>query len=343
MIGLNLSDDKLMRRFDTSKQTVLKQLCGLMYDNNFVNELFECYFAYCNIQNGLCGFDLLRFSNNCVLNIELVPQSDFTGENDWQHIENIMRKNMFYLSYISQGVICYCFCEGDGLYKFDREINGAVMVNFDTFYRDLHAQNEHLKPEVDVYSVLNHTKFLVSPLNNTRAFVSGEYYLTDEQQNICDDILRKIDGGQYFLYNISSLMGAGKSMVVYHIAKILKHNMQDALIIHGGSYTDGHLRLKMQYGFDICCIKDIALTLQCLKIKNKHYGAVLVDDAQRFTKSQIRLITDMFMPLHIPVILAFDTAEKSDEMYQNSAGNVNMTNQCIRGNMRYKSKIDFTF
>ena len=122
---------------------------------------------------------------------------------------------------------------------------------------------------------------------------------------------------------------------------------KNALIIHGGRYNDGHLRLKMQHGFEICTIKEMAITLQCLKIKGTRYDAVFVDEAQAFSQSQINFIADMFLAQNIPIVLAFDTQ-------QTNGNNISFDDlclkyetkffeSCVKNNMRFKTQVDLTF
>ena len=341
MLAYNLLSDCLAQRFDNEKRQSLKEFCNLFNIANADSDLTGNYFADIKIPNGLCAFDLLRFYDNRILNIQLITKYDLSRHNTWEYIDSIMRKNYFYLKYLNNEIICYCYCYGDGIYKFNHDIRAAVKVDFATLCGDLRYAEQSARNSLDVAELFNHTKFLISPFSNTAEFMNGEYCLSQEQQEISNELLYKIASDKGFAYCLYAIKGSGKTMLVYDTVKRIMSKGQNALIIHGGGYNDGHLRFKMQYDFDICTIKEMAITLQCLKITNKRYNAVFVDDAQCFNAAQLDYIANVFLPQNIPVILAVDTPCESidfDKTFQKY--DINIYKSYIKNNIKYKTRID---
>lgn len=329
------------------KYFALRYFCDILGQSNASESCYDGYFVSCEIPNGMNSFDLLRFSDEIIINIQLITNFDFLPHQKCECIENEMRKSYFYLQFLNKKIRCYCLCEGDGFYKLDDYTHRAVKVDIKDLLNELLAQKSLLQYEVDVTKLLAHSKFLVSPYKNADAFANGEYSLSCNQQKICDEILCKISEKEIFAYCISASFGSGKTMLAYDLAKRLMAKSQDILIIHGGVLNNGLLRLKLQYGYDICSIKEMAITLHCLPLRARKYSAIIVDDAHRFSQGQINLILNLCYEQDISVIFLYDENQfvsgntKIYNCLQSEYSNFKIYKAQLREKIRYNREVEY--
>lgn len=323
----------------SSKIEVLKQLCQLLQNADAPKSCYSGYFTNCEISNHMHVFDLLRFTDGSILCIQLINSDDNTNQE--QDIDCLLAKTAFYLKHLQNTVFCYCYRLNDGLYKFNQSTNTAERVGADTLINDMLLQSDALQYTIDADSLFAHYKFLVSPFNNIDKFARGEYFLTSQQQTIANDILLKINDNQFFTYFINGGSGCGKSTLGYHIVKQLIAQNENVLIIHNGVFSDAILRFKLQHGFDICSAKEMAITLQCLKIKQTQCNAVFIDNAHTFAKGQINLVCNFCFENKIPLIFTCNNNDY-EKIYNNLIANYQELNVCSRNlelPLRYSEEV----
>ncbi len=339
---LSLKPDNVL--LSNKKYTALNYFCDILKLNGADPSCYTGYYISSEIQNGMNRFDLLRFSEDRIINIHLATQFDFLPQQKLQHIKKQLTKNYFYLTFLPKRISCYCLCEDDGIYKLNYN-NSVVRVEVNDLLGELLSQNSSLQNDVDISMVLSHSKFLVSPYQDTQAFVNNEYFLTDNQQKIRDEILQKINDEEFFAYCVESSYGAGKTMLAYDLAKQLMAKSQNSLIIHSGLLKDGILRLKLQHGYNICTIKEMSITLQCLKLSASKYYAIIVDNAHLFSNGQIELITQFCYDQQISVVFLYDEnkiAAKSKEIYcylKNEDNGFNVYKSQLKDRFRYNKEV----
>lgn len=143
-------------------------------------KIFDGYYIGYTIKQISKEFDLLRFGNELVINIEL--KSPLDENKKIKKITDQMHKNYYYLKFLGKTVSIYTFVEDDGLYKYDIAANQCYLVDTKELIEELFEQtvNDKLNPD-DLFVPSN---YLISPFNNTDKFINDEYFLTDNQQAI---------------------------------------------------------------------------------------------------------------------------------------------------------------
>ncbi|EAK3707405.1 DUF2075 domain-containing protein, partial [Campylobacter coli] len=146
---------------------------------------------------------------------------------------------------------------------------------------------EHLNA---LFSPLN---FLISPFNNTSSFLNSKYYLTQQQEEIKNDLLKKIASNKIF--SIEGVAGTGKTLLIYDIAK----NLQNNCIVHCAQANDGIQKLK-ENKWNIITIKEF----------NQKFiedcDVIIVDESQRISLSQV----DKFISTGKIIIFSHDENQK---------------------------------
>src|SRR5699024_1733614 len=123
----------------------------------------------------------------------------------------------------------------------------------------------------DIDDLFEPHKYLVSIFNDTDRFMDDEYFLTQQQKEFKKRILDSKAG----VCLIEGKPGTGKSLLLYDIAKEMIKNFK-IVLIHCGQLNEGHLKLKMEYGWDILPAKDSG------SIANYEPEVVFIDECQRF-------------------------------------------------------------
>jgi len=255
----------------------LKQLVVKMYEVlQYVNIFNDFYVGY-KIQHISKEFDLLRFGDNYILNIELKKRS--TEEK----VKKQLLRNKYYLSHINNVVHNFSYVvETDTLYKLGMT-NELEVVEFDLLTQLLTNQNLLKIDTPD--SLFNPSDYLVSPFNSTEKFINNQYFLTNQQEDINSQIVNVINNTSPAFVSITGGPGTGKTLLTYDIVKWIKLTKR-TLIVHCGNLNEGHHRLN-SLGWQIIPIK-------ILKHHNlNNFDLVVVDETQRIRSNQFdQLVTD---------------------------------------------------
>lgn len=338
---------KIDNVLSAEKYIILKEFCAMLYNVQSPFNYYDGYFLNCSIPHTFNTFDMLRLSGDAVVNIELKTITEFSPQEKWQQIENLLYRNYYYLRFLNKSVFCFCYVLNDGLYKYDRSANSAVKVGVESLFSVLAKQEITLQYDADTSAMFDISKYLVSPFHKPDRFARGEYFLVNGQKRLCDEILQKTAQNNFFAYCISADAGTGKTMVIYDIARRMLKNCARVLILHGGDLNDAHLRLKMQYGFEIYGKKDIAMTLHCVQINNTCYDMVIVDEAQRIAAHNIDLAINYCEKRNTPIVFAYDTKQhinksKGLDVYEyikNEHSHISVFKETLNTNFRSNRQI----
>ncbi|QBX41966.1 DUF2075 domain-containing protein [Pseudomonas fluorescens] len=222
-------------------------------------------------------FDLLRFGDNYILNIELKNSSTEAK------IKTQLIRNKYYLSHISKVVHNFSFVASTNtLYKLNSK-NDLEVVDFDLLTQLLTNQNLLKIDNPD--ELFNPSDYLVSPFNSTEKFINNQYFLTGQQETIKDKTLKIINKGVSDFISINGGPGTGKTLLIYDIVKWIK-DQKRTLIVHCGNLNEGHVKLR-RLGWNVIPIKSFRnYDLNSLDL-------IVIDEAQRMYAAQFdKLIVD---------------------------------------------------
>lgn len=237
-----------------------------------VGDLDNFYVGYKIPQIGK-EFDLLRFGQNSIINIEL--KSNCTTEK----IKAQLLRNRYYLSFIGRKVYAFTFVSTPGELYFMKDDGQIEITNpthlLETITKQVVAGNE--APD----SIFNPSDYLVSPFNSTSKFLAGEYFLTHQQEEFKSQILDSVKStpGPNFI-SITGSAGTGKTLLTFDIARHLYSDGKKVLIIHSGQLNEGHHTLA-KHGWIISSIRDHKSHDFAL------FDVIIIDEAQRIYQAQL--------------------------------------------------------
>lgn len=241
-------------------------------DENF--NIFKDYYINYTIPQIGKEFDLVRFEKNRIINIELKLEEIATNE-----ILKQLQRNYHYFSPLNKEIHCYAFVATQRkLYKYlKEEIKEIEISNLFQELREFEYGQRH------PYTLFAPINYLISPFNNTQSFIDNQYFLTNHQEEICKEILKKIKQKSHYIFSISGQAGTGKTLLTYHIAKKLMQQDYKVVIVHCASLNEGIHKLK-DLKWNIYPIKDFD------HIKQIQADIIIVDESQRISVKQLQTI-----------------------------------------------------
>lgn len=242
-------------------------------------------------------FDILRFANNSILNVELksqYPQDGLDG------IYDQLDRHTYLLNTLGKDVFAFTFVlDTNELFKIDQ--GKLVKVDF----REIADIIEEEYIEENYLKLIDVSTIVISPYSEPHKFIQSRYFLNQRQKTIRDSIIKKSKGK----ISISGGAGTGKSLVLFDLAKKFNKN-KSILYIFVASIQDSD-QLSVLYGFLFKSISE--LKKWSLNDYNK-FDVILIDEAQRLTKEQY----DMFISSTATIIFSVDKKQvlKSNEKDQ---------------------------
>lgn len=257
------------------------------FSNKF--RILENYFVGYTIPQISKEFDLLRFYEDKIINIELKSQSTL------EKTHKQLLGNKYYLTALKKEIYQYTYVEQEEkLYKIEND--NVVEAQFTELLTILNDGDVHT--DIDLNKVFIPSNYLVSPFNSTKEFISGNYFLTDHQVNIKSEIVN--DSTTKF-FSIQGAAGTGKTLVTYDIAKEYKENERKVLIFHCGKLNEGQHNLNQEYDWEISMVKN----WQGKKINE--YDLIIFDEVQRIRTNQLEKICDEIIKAsHVKCIFSYD-------------------------------------
>lgn len=247
-------------------------------------------------------FDLLCVDENQVINVEL-KSGDVTDEK----IKKQLAQNRQYLGLLGLNIRSYTYISSQD--RLVRLTNSGRLVEstFLDLARDLKKQE---KPyEDDLEKLFIEEKFLISPLTDPDKFLRREYFLTSQQKDIKNKILRYMSENRQSIQGFTGLPGTGKTLLLYDIAMELTAK-DKVCILHFGSYPEEmktlNERLKRVDFYDGKSREDI----ECLI----DYRAVLVDEGHRVSRERLEKLVDFSREYSIPMVVSYDSEDSIDPM-----------------------------
>ena len=307
----------------------LTALSSNIYEIIKYSYVFNGFYVGYKIQHISKEFDLLRFGDNYIVNIELKRTS--TEEK----IKKQLIRNRYYLSHINKVVHNLSFVvETNTLYKLNIS-DELETIDFNELVQLL--INQQLMNIGNPDLLFNPSDYLVSPFNSTNKFLTGAYFLTGQQETIKASILKSVNSTAQHFMTINGGPGTGKTLITYDVVKVLK-NSKNTLVVHCGQLNSGHYTL-ISKGWNIIPIK--SLRHQDLST----IDLVVVDETQRIYPNQLdKLILDA-QTHNVDCIFSYDVqqtlsrTENSSDIDQKITSLTNITKHQLSDKIRTNKEI----
>ncbi|MTI84266.1 MAG: DUF2075 domain-containing protein [Firmicutes bacterium] len=288
-------------KLSKSEANVLEQFCITLKSHQHSFEIFDGYYVGYSIKQISKEFDLLRFSEDLVINIELKSQLDEKVK--LQKITAQMKQNHYYLKFLNRSVFIYTYVENDALYKYDADNDQPQAISIDELITNLINQSVDL--EVNPDKLFVPSNYLISPFNKLKEFIDDEYFLTDNQQNIKKEVVTSVQQNKHKIFCILANAGTGKTLLVYDIAKNIMSYGHYPLIIHCGKLNNGHYELINSYNWNLHPINKVHNN-SIETLLNMNISMVLIDESQRIRQHQLEMIINKSKEFKTPIVFSYD-------------------------------------
>lgn len=296
----NLDSVKRFKALKSHEIKNMRSFCSEMINSGCDIGHFDGFFVSYNIAQINKEFDMLRFGEDYVLNIEL--KSELESE---QKILKQMRLNHYYLKFLDKPLRIFTYVENVGYYEYIIKNDAIKQVKPNEVASCLIDQQ--VDNSIDPDKKFVPSKYLISPFNSTTAFILSEYFLTNAQQKIKNEIKKELIQNPFMFFCISANAGTGKTLLMYDIVKEQMGLGKKIQIIHCGKLNYGHQKLIDDYGWDIVSIRDIPNKIDEISLEGVDY--VFVDEAQRIHESQLKGLTENAVKKNVPMFFSFDTKQ----------------------------------
>lgn len=270
----------------------LESIVNLLYNHTNTMEIFNSFYVGYKIPQIGKEFDLLRFGEQYVVNVELKRNS--TEEK----IQKQLIRNKYYLSYTGKKIYNISYVSDTETIYLLKEDKSLTTIDIDHLEKLLAFQKLEQKDNID--ALFNPSDYLVSPFNSTDKFLSDLYFLTHQQEDIKTQIINSLLPAKKINFiSVIGGAGTGKTLLVYDIAKILMQKGLRTLVIHCGNLNSGQNKL-IKSGWEIIKIKDYKLH------DLSDYDLVIIDEVQRIYPTQLNKIIDSIVTNNSCCIFSYD-------------------------------------
>ena len=181
-------------------------------------------------------FDLLRISDDYVINIELKSR-----EVSDEKIKKQLLQNRYYLASLGKTVKSYTYISSsDRLLRLTNS-NKLIESNWGKLCSDLEKQTICYEDHIE--DLFKEENYLISPFTDPERFLSRDYFLTFQQKDIKYHILKNIHTNSILFQGFTGLPGTGKTLLLYDIALQLSAK-QKVCILHFGSFPEELEQMK---------------------------------------------------------------------------------------------------
>lgn len=292
--------DKYLKKLKSHEIRNLESFCRIMSSYSFSYKDYDGYFVSYSIKQIGKEFDLLRFGDDLILNIEL--KSELKIANKLEKIRKQMEINHYYLKFLGKPIIVITYVENDGFFVYDSNTNTVSSIAESDVAEIIKAHKVNLAIDPDKEFVPSN--YLISPFNSTEQFINGEYFLTTTQQKIKTEIEEKLETDGFVYFCIAANAGTGKTLLLYDIAKGFLQNGTNVVLIHSGKLNDGHRKLQETYGWKIYSIASV--NQNSISSLLDSCDILLIDESQRISKKQMEWIIACSQQKQIPIIFSYD-------------------------------------
>ena len=314
---------------ENGQQGLTEQESGSAVPSGYRAEWIRCldgfYFSY-TIEHISKEFDLLKLSADagCVLNIEL--KSEAVEE---ERIRKQLEQNRYYLSHISRTILSYTYVmETDTLY-YCNDRGFLRECSIDELARALRRPALQDYIGENIRECFRAQDYLISPVKNPEKFLTGRYFLTNQQFDFRRQILETFQDYEKSLKEIKDFRepegpdhseeapvvsltggaGTGKTLLMLDLAVELSRKKR-VMFLHGGPLREGHReidrrlhKVSIQSGTDwTLSVPQDSGALAVLR----DYSFLLVDEANRLPSEIIVRLIEAAASLRIPAVFSYD-------------------------------------
>lgn len=300
-LGSEVEED--LKRIKGCEIQSLHKFCDTMIACGCGISDFDGYYVGYKIRQISKEFDLLRFGDEVILNIEL--KSGLNEESKMTKIQKQMRQNDHYLRFLKKKVLIFTYVENDGFYRYDRESGTAQQVDKKSVAEHMrsHVVNESIDPDREFVP----SNYLVSPFNSTEKFIDNAYFLTGPQEEIKKEIFAELEKNSFKCFSISANAGTGKTLLLYDMAKSLMESKKKVVLIHCGTLNEGQEKLNEEHGWEIHAIRAVVDGTVAGLLEGCF--VLMVDEAQRIRGDQLRLMIKTAVEKNVPIIFCYDVKQ----------------------------------
>ena len=295
--------DKKLKTLKPHEVRNLNSFCDRMKEEKCAVSHFDGFFVGYSIAQIGKEFDLLRFGDDYILNIEI--KSEIKTANKTQKILKQMRENYYYLKFLGFPLQIFTYVENDGIYHYNETFDNIERKSYVDVA--MYLKMQRIDYCLDPDKIFVPSNYLISPFNSTDKFVRGEYFLTSAQQKVKDEIYSELEAAPFMFFCISANAGTGKTLLTYDIAKEQISQGKKVLLIHCGKLNDGHRRLIDQEGWDIRPIRSIPQNSDFVVLDDFNY--IFIDESQRIRTLQLEALMIKIIEKKIPTIFSFDAKQ----------------------------------
>ncbi|MFK5704972.1 DNA/RNA helicase domain-containing protein [Ligilactobacillus sp. LYQ139] len=237
--------------------------------------------------NIVSDFDILRFTKSSIINIEL--KSSLRDQNVYKEVERKFRNQNRILRIVRpqeeqiHDVLFLIKNEKCDFYTHDVLSDSLKLIDIEEFIGYLELGSPDNAISENLVENLRPSDYLIDPIKKTDDFINDNYYLTQQQVQVKDDILHNRHKGN--ILGVKGNAGTGKTLVALDTAKSLSREGKNVLFIFSGTMKDGHKTLNSRL--------DNVTFIQAKSIYDTYlsaYDYIIVDEAQRLYLDQARMI-----------------------------------------------------
>lgn len=238
-------------------------------------------------------FDLLRFSNDTVLNVELKG-----NEKPLEEVRYQLVRNKYYLEHLNKQMYLFTYFDDGRLFQLVED--DIVESNPEILKKALSLTSINIDDDID--SMFAPSQFLISPLTTPFSFLQNRYFLTSRQEEIEKEIMADIEKDSHHIWGITGKPGTGKTLVLYDLAKKLSQTKK-CCIVHCAPLCEGHnvLNIRMK-NCQIITPKDFS---SC-SFNYTNYDVFLFDEFHRVYESVLNQVFSLEKKGHYYIVLSYD-------------------------------------
>ncbi len=239
-------------------------------------------------------FDLLKITKDTVIDIEL--KSEKTS--DEKRIKQLSQ-NHHYLKMVRENVRLFSYVSSSHELH---ELVGEKLVCVDFTILNHLCENPHFEEDLD--AIFSPKNILISPLNEPERFLRGDYLLTEHQEEIKRQLLKRMDSKESFFFGITGGPGTGKTLLLYDLALTLAKD-HHVIVLHSGYLCEGHRALAKG-----CKNLEIIEPKRFLYREIKQVDYVLIDEAHRLWYGPMEKIRKWFVKAKTVCIFSYDPKQR---------------------------------